>query len=155
MHYYLICYFEVSVGWNIKVVHLFATVSKLAIDGINSILVKGHKSSPLNANKTEIILKAAPILEIRFSVLHITECQWKVYGRSSNDQTSSCTFKKNQSDFWATGGFIILKKSCPLFGKYEYETWPIRDGCDTMLIPIRVQMFTNPGLMEDQSVSKQ
>ena len=38
---------------------------------------------------------------------------------------------------------------------YEYETWPTRDGCDTMLIPIRIQAFTNPGPMEDQSVLKQ
>ena len=45
-----------------KAVHLFATASKLAIGGINFILVKGQKSSPLNANKTEIILEAAPII---------------------------------------------------------------------------------------------
>ena len=64
--HYLICYFEVSVGWNTKAVHLFATASELAIGGINLILVKGQKSSPL---------KAAPILEIRSSVLQTTECQ--------------------------------------------------------------------------------
>ena len=42
-HYYLFYYFEVSVGWNTKAVHLFATASKLVIGGINFILVKGQK----------------------------------------------------------------------------------------------------------------
>ena len=39
--------------------------------------------------------------------------------------------------------------------QFKYEIRPTRDGYDTMLISIRIQAFTNPGPMEDQSVSKQ
>ena len=50
---------------------------------------------------------------------------------------------------------VLLPKKNQNWYEYEYETWPTRDGCVTRLIPIRVQAFTTPGPMEDQSMLKQ